>query len=83
MTAPVILWFRRDLRLHAHPALNKALALKRPIVPVYIHDTTTAQQWAEGAASKWWLHHSLQALQASIVASGASCWLSKGKVGRC
>ena len=79
MTAPVILWFRRDLRLRAHPALNKALAVQRPIVPLYIHDTATAQDWAEGAASKWWLYHSLRALQASIAASGGRLLVEQGE----
>ena len=33
-SAPVILWFRRDLRLADNPALNQAHATGRPILPV-------------------------------------------------
>ena len=32
--SPVILWFRRDLRLADNPALTQALASGRPVVPV-------------------------------------------------
>ncbi|WP_312405651.1 deoxyribodipyrimidine photo-lyase [Brevundimonas sp.] len=35
---PVILWFRRDLRLHDNPALNHAVETGRHIMPVFILD---------------------------------------------
>ena len=35
--APVILWFRQDLRLHDHPALTAA-AQAGPVIPVYVLD---------------------------------------------
>ncbi len=35
---PVILWFRRNLRLHDNLALNAAAESGRPVVPVYISD---------------------------------------------
>ena len=35
---PVVLWFRRDLRLEDNPALNAAVATGRPILPLYILD---------------------------------------------
>ena len=35
---PVILWFRRDLRLQDNPALNHAAETGRPVVPVFILD---------------------------------------------
>jgi deoxyribodipyrimidine photo-lyase len=37
MTAPSVLWFRRDLRLIDHPALAAALA-EGPVLPVYVID---------------------------------------------
>ena len=36
MTAPLILWFRRDLRLDDHPLLSAALASGRSLLPVFI-----------------------------------------------
>src|SRR5579875_3645773 len=34
----VLLWFRRDLRLHDHPALHAALQTGEPVVPVFCLD---------------------------------------------
>ncbi len=34
----ILLWLRRDLRLHDHPALHAALATGRPVVPVFCLD---------------------------------------------
>lgn len=59
---PVIVWFRHDLRLADNPALSAAAATGAPVVPLYIHDEP-----GMGAASKWWLHHSLRALDCPIV----------------
>lgn len=39
-TSPIILWFRRDLRLADHPALAAAAASGRPVIPLFIHDQT-------------------------------------------
>jgi deoxyribodipyrimidine photo-lyase len=55
-----IVWFRNDLRTSDHPALTRA-ASRGPIVPVYILDESG--RWPPGAASRWWLHHSLAALR--------------------
>jgi len=67
MTAALVL-FRRDLRLADNPALTAACAAHTQILPVFIHDADEAaagtdDSWAEGAASRWWLHHSLSSLQ--------------------
>lgn len=35
---PTIVWFRRDLRLDDHPALERAVASGRPIVPLVVLD---------------------------------------------
>jgi deoxyribodipyrimidine photo-lyase len=53
-----LLWFRQDLRLADNPALVAACA-EGDVVPVYILDDNDPM----GAASRWWLHHSLAALQ--------------------
>jgi deoxyribodipyrimidine photo-lyase len=75
--APVILWFRRDLRLADNPALNQAHATGRPIVPVYIHDEGSTVRPA-GAASLWWLDKSLRALSAAIAERGGRLILRRG-----
>ncbi len=58
-------WFRNDLRLEDNPALVAASEAGR-VLPVYIYDTTAPESAKLGGASKWWLHHSLHALNASL-----------------
>ncbi|MDT8429394.1 MAG: deoxyribodipyrimidine photo-lyase [Pseudomonadales bacterium] len=62
---PCIVWFRQDLRLQDNPALHAAVNSGR-IIPVYILDDINSRPWQIGAASRWWLHHSLQALNRSL-----------------
>lgn len=59
----VIMWFRQDLRLNDNPALSKAIEQGR-VLPLFILDET--KQWPLGGASRWWLHHSLNALNDSL-----------------
>lgn len=79
MTAPVILWFRRDLRFADQPALAAAAASGAPIIPVYILDDDMPKYRKMGAASRWWLHHSLTALDAQLQALGSKLLLRSGK----
>ncbi|MDE2447105.1 MAG: deoxyribodipyrimidine photo-lyase [Alphaproteobacteria bacterium] len=65
MTQPTLIWFRQDLRLSDHAALTAAAA-KGPVVAVYILDDETPGAWKMGAASRWWLHQSLAALNTKI-----------------
>ncbi|WP_153723388.1 cryptochrome/photolyase family protein [Sporosarcina cascadiensis] len=51
-----IVWFRKDLRLHDHPALTEAAA-HGEVLPVFILPEKPH------AASDWWLHYSLLELQ--------------------
>ena len=59
--SPQIVWLRRDLRMADNPALLEA-ARAGPIVPVYVLDDEAAGGHAYGAASRVWLHHSLESL---------------------
>jgi deoxyribodipyrimidine photo-lyase len=78
-SAPVILWFRRDLRLQDNPALLAAHQRSAPIIPVYIHDESDLTPWAAGAASRWWLHHSLSRLDESLRERGSRLVIISGK----
>ncbi len=78
MTAPLIFWFRQDLRTVDLPGLNAAAATGRPVLPLYILDTQTPGQWAPGGASRWWLHHSLAALSEALCECGTQLVLRKG-----
>jgi deoxyribodipyrimidine photo-lyase len=66
-----LLWLRQDLRLADHPALQAAIARGAPVIPVFIWAPDEEAPWAPGAASRWWLHHSLTALQRGLEARGS------------
>ena len=65
MTSTSIFWFRGDLRVRDNPALIEACKHDATI-PVYILDTANAGNLSLGAASRVWLHHSLQRLNESL-----------------
>ncbi len=77
---PVLYWFRRDLRLADNPGLAAAIATGRKVIAVFILDEETGGRWAAGAASKWWLHHSLSALAADLQTRGATLVLRRGRI---
>ncbi len=74
----LIVWFRRDLRLADNPALWQALQEAERVVPVYIHAPIEAGDWQPGGASRWWLHHSLTALDEGLRRRGGSLTLRRG-----
>lgn len=74
MTAPVIVWFRRNLRLADNPALLHAIAEDRPLIAVYISGDDGI-----GSASRWWLHHSLDHLQKELRKLDSDLWLFRGQ----
>jgi deoxyribodipyrimidine photo-lyase len=78
LTAPSIVWLRRDLRLADQSALLAAAA-EGPLVPVYILDDETPKHRRMGAASRWWLHHSLARLAESLSSKGSQLILRKGR----
>ena len=63
---PTLVWFRQDLRLQDNPALQAAVERGGTIIPVYIWDERGEGKWTPGAASRWWLHHALASLDASL-----------------
>ena len=73
-----IVWFRQDLRLQDNPALTAAIERGTPIVPVYILDDEGEGKWRAGAASRWWLHHSLSQLDESLRNRGSRFILARG-----
>ncbi|MDX1962229.1 MAG: deoxyribodipyrimidine photo-lyase [Pirellulales bacterium] len=71
MPAPTIVWFRLDLRLADNPALVAACEQGGPVVPVFIWAPEEEAPWQPGGASRWWLHHSLAALERELQARGS------------
>ncbi len=73
--APLILWFRRDLRLDDHPMLQAALETGRPLVPLFILDPETE---ALGAAAKWRLGLGIAAFAEALESAGSRLILRRG-----
>ncbi|HEY0707720.1 MAG TPA: deoxyribodipyrimidine photo-lyase, partial [Polyangia bacterium] len=71
------MWFRQDLRLADHPALAAAMA-RGPVVPVFIWSPEELGDAAPGAASRWWLHQSLRALDHALRSLGSRLILRRG-----
>jgi deoxyribodipyrimidine photo-lyase len=72
-----VLWFQRDLRIENNPALDWAIARNRPIIAVYIHSPDEDMPWAPGAASSWWLYHSLEKLRSGLAARNIKLFFFK------
>ncbi len=75
---PVLLWFRRDLRLADNLALQAAVASKRPVIAVFILEDAPPVRGA-GGAGLWWLDKSLAALAKALEARGSRLILRRGE----
>ena len=76
--APAVVWFRDDLRVSDNPALREAVDSGRPVIAVYVLDDSGDAGRPLGGASRWWLHHSLAALDASLTKRGSRLVLRHG-----
>jgi deoxyribodipyrimidine photo-lyase len=74
-----IVWFRQDLRLQDNPALHAAVRTGRPVIPVYVWSPGEEGAWPPGSASRWWLHHSLTALDQELRRLGSRLIIQRGK----
>ena len=75
-----IVWFRNDLRLADNPALSAAVERGDAIVPVFVWTPEEEGFSRAGAASKWWLHHSLSAFDDSLRERGSRLLIQRGPV---
>jgi deoxyribodipyrimidine photo-lyase len=74
-----LVWFRQDLRLMDNPALWAALQTCERVIPVYVHTPEEAGSWAPAAASNWWLHQSLAALDEGLHRRGSRLVIHRGE----
>ncbi|RMF09041.1 MAG: deoxyribodipyrimidine photo-lyase [Alphaproteobacteria bacterium] len=72
----IIVWLRQDLRISDNPALHAASQRGAAVVPLFILDED--DPWSPGAASRWWLHGSLEALNRDLRALGSRLILRRG-----
>ena len=73
----VVVWFRDDLRLADNPALAAAVRTGKRVVCLFVLDEASPGHRPLGAASRWWLHHSLAELTAALRRHGAALVLRR------
>ncbi len=76
--SPVILWFRRDLRLSDNTALNAAVRSGSPVIPLFIFDPAILKGERTGAPRVAFLLKALASLDHSLRERGASLVLRQG-----
>ena len=73
-----LVWFRLDLRLADNPALEAAVKRGGPVIPIFIYAPDEEAPWEPGAASRWWLHQSLNSLQTRLDEIGSRLIIRRG-----
>ena len=76
--ATTVVWFRRDLRLHDHPALAAALADGDRIAPLFVVDDDLLGGRFRSANRRWFMRGSIAALAAALEARGAPLSVVRG-----
>ena len=72
-----VVWLRHALRLADHAPLTHAVD-RGLVVPVFVWAPDEEGDWPPGGAHRWWLHESLQALDASLRDKGSRLVLRQG-----
>jgi len=75
-----IVWFRRDLRVHDHPALTAAHREADRVVPVFVLDPRLLHAGRFPSANRaWFLLAALRELRASLRERGGELYVRSGK----
>lgn len=68
--SPSLLFFQDDLRIRDNPALTAATHRGHPLICLFVWNPNVSGYAKLGAASQWWLHHSLQSLTTNLAKVG-------------
>ncbi|MEO6014492.1 MAG: deoxyribodipyrimidine photo-lyase [Devosia sp.] len=79
MAETALVWLRNDLRIADNPALRAAIDRGGPVLAVYVEETDTRLR-RRGAASRWWLHHSLRDLAEGLARIGVRLETIEGSI---
>ncbi|MEJ8573336.1 deoxyribodipyrimidine photo-lyase [Microbaculum marinum] len=74
-----LVWLRDDLRIRDNPALHAATLRDGAVVALYVLDDESDGIRPLGAASRWWLHGSLERLGDALAALGVPLVLRRGR----
>ncbi|KAF3362941.1 Uncharacterized protein PHSC3_000475 [Chlamydiales bacterium STE3] len=78
MKKTAIVWFRQDLRLEDHPALQESSSYDT-VIPLFVWSPNDKNFCKLGAASRWWLHHSLESLNQELMSIGLNLVIRVGE----
>ena len=78
MPRTAIAWFRRDLRVHDHPALSAALDEADRILPVFVLDDRLLGGRFPSPPRAWFLRRSLEELRAALRERGGDLVIRRG-----
>lgn len=78
MTSTCLLWLRRDLRLHDHPALHRARAEFDVVIPVFVLDDALLHGRYASSSRAQFLFGCLRALDAELHRRGSGLVLRRG-----
>ena len=77
-SSPSIVFFQDDLRIRDNPALTAAAHRGNPLICLFVWNPGASGYAKAGAASRWWLHHSLHTLDDNLAKAGNTLLLRIG-----
>jgi len=79
MPSIAIAWFRRDLRLHDHPALTAAIEAADVVIPVFVFDDGLLGGRTASANRAWFMRESVVELSQALAARGVALRVTRGR----
>jgi deoxyribodipyrimidine photo-lyase len=79
MASTALVWLRRDLRTHDHPALSLATREHEHVVPVFVLDPAILRGRFPSPARAAFLHGCLRELDATLRGLGAGLVIREGR----
>ncbi len=79
MSTTAIVWFRRDLRVHDHPALAAAVAAADRVIPVFVLDDALLGGRWPAPNRLWFMRQSVAALSRELDTRGAALKVLRGR----
>lgn len=76
---PAVVWFRRDLRLHDHPALVAALSAHPTVVPLFVVDEALVGGRWPAPNRIWWMLEAVRVLGDELSARGSRLIVATGR----
>ena len=73
-----IIWFRRDLRVHDHPALTAAIGMADEVMPLFVADPVLLRGRHACARRTDWLWAAVDALRSELEARGSGLVVREG-----